>query len=546
MANSVPSMRKVSRRLFLGSAGGAAVVVPFFSSLAKRHALAQETAVAPKRLIAMFTHAGCLTDRWFPAKAHGSLTAADYNGLSIQALAPYANKLLVPRGIRAMNEWSLDASRGQSNDRHTQVVGSYFTCAPVTPNSDDPFSLDAQSKYNAMPLGASLDHVCAAQVSPNGVPLFLRVSGESVTPMWNISYSAAQTPFEGIGRLRDALSQLTGLSAPGESEDAYKVRRGQSLFDLVRDDLKTLEGVGMSASDRQKLEAWQDLLDPTVKVIVNGGCDSNAFEALGLTESNVAAGDLAQSDISAKLSGSELDLADLFSSVAVLAALCHLNPVIFLKYPGPTTFQGLGLSVDSFGLANRTANAMIGGKCYPGVNDLIEQVDRFYATKFARLVGLLDGVAEGEGTVLDNTATVWFQEMSDGCAANLNNLPLMQAGSCGGYFRTGQAVNVDDGDPNLSRGNSSAVCATEGDFGTAEMSAAGTDPRFGNAPINKYFCNLMNAIGVRAGYGGFPEIGGTEPVTHYGRYDKTEDFIGGGTVPPTIHDPGEFSELRAT
>ena len=35
--------------------------------------------------------------------------------------------------------------------------------------------------------------------------------------------------------------------------------------------------------------------------------------------------------------------------------------------------------------------------------------------------------------------------MSDGNSHNLNNLPILQAGSCGGYFKTGQAVNVENG-----------------------------------------------------------------------------------------------------
>ena len=60
------------------------------------------------------------------------------------------------------------------------------------------------------------------------------------------------------------------------------------------------------------------------------------------------------------------------------------------------------------------------------------------------LVGKLDGFTEGSGTVLDNSATVWFQEMSDGDSHNLNNLPILQAGSCGGYFKTGQAVCVEN------------------------------------------------------------------------------------------------------
>jgi hypothetical protein len=131
--------------------------------------------------------------------------------------------------------------------------------------------------------------------------------------------------------------------------------------------------------------------------------------------------------------------------------------------------------------------------------------------------------------------------MSDGNAHNLNNMPLIQAGSCGGYFRTGVAVNVDDGTPNLHRGNSAAVCETNSQV----LIDSGTPAEIANAPINKYFCNLMNAIGVKAGADGFPMVGGTAEVTHWGMYDDTRDFIGGGTNPPRINDPGEFDDLKA-
>ncbi|KYF53321.1 hypothetical protein BE04_45850 [Sorangium cellulosum] len=63
---------------------------------------------------------------------------------------------------------------------------------------------------------------------------------------------------------------------------------------------------------------------------------------------------------------------------------------------------------------------------------------------------------------------------------------------------------------------------------------------------HKYFCSLMNALGVKAGPDGFPAPGGSGPVTHFGMYDRMEDFIGGGIHPPTIHDPGEFTALKAS
>jgi hypothetical protein len=135
--------------------------------------------------------------------------------------------------------------------------------------------------------------------------------------------------------------------------------------------------------------------------------------------------------------------------------------------------------------------------------------------------------------------------MSDGNAHNLNNLPIIHAGSCGGYFKTGQAINVDDGSASLTQGNSDKFCNGDNFVPTNEVDTTGTTEGTAVAPINKYFCNIMNALGVKAGSDGFPKTGGTEPVTHFGMYDNTSDFFGGGTNPPKINDPGEFTQLKA-
>jgi hypothetical protein len=76
-----------------------------------------------------------------------------------------------------------------------------------------------------------------------------------------------------------------------------------------------------------------------------------------------------------------------------------------------------------------------------------------------------------------------------------------------------------------------------------DLDSVGTPPDQANMPINKYYCNLMNAIGVKAGADGFPAKGGTQPVTCYGKYDDTKLF--GTDAPPKISNPGEYTELRA-
>jgi hypothetical protein len=548
----------LSRRIFLRGLGGAIVAAPFLGSIIERAARAQSMPApgAPKRLIAMFTHYGCITNKWFPAKTHGELTAEDLMPTTLAPLAPFASKLLMPRGIRSMNEWTANMVRGQGNDSHTQIVGSYFTCQPVTPNSNDPFSFDQATKFNAKPVGRSLDHVMAEQLSPNGTPMLLNTAGQNDSPQSAISYSDAETAFKGLNAMQ-AFSGLTGLFQQGApmSPDTYAAVRGKSVIDLVRDDLDSLERVDMSQSDKMKLDGWKELLHATGGVVASAACGQDLGDMLGATSSNasaVAFGGLGTDILTTKVSDS-LDGADVYSAIAALAAACNANPIIFMKYPGNYVFKGLGINTESHSLSHRLDNAGMAGDCLPNALTMLLQVDDYYTQKFANLVRMLDSIPEGDGTVLDNSAAIWFNEMSDGNAHNLNNAPIIQAGSAGGYFKTGWIINVDPGSPgaaNLSNGNSMSACmdGTSDQMINGTTQSTGTDAKVANAPINKYFCNLMNAMGVKAGADGFAMMGGAAEVTKFGYSDKTEDFIGGqGAVAgATIHDPGEFTDLKAT
>ena len=128
-----------------------------------------------------------------------------------------------------MNQWdagntSAGSAVGQGNDPHTQVVGSYFTCQPISPNSNDPFSFDPSTKNNAKPVGPSLDHVIAQQLSPGGTPLFMRLGNHSDSPMSGISYSAPLTGYAGHGKVADIFHELTGLFPGGSTNpDTYAV-----------------------------------------------------------------------------------------------------------------------------------------------------------------------------------------------------------------------------------------------------------------------------------------------------------------------------------
>jgi len=550
-----------NRRILLRGLGGAAVAAPFLPSVLEREAKAQGmTVAAPRRLIVFFTFHGCLTNRWFPAKSHGPLTTADYQAMTTLApMAPFASKLLMVRGIRSMNEWSFEGTLGQKNDPHTNPAGSMFTCYPLTPNATTS-SASNTGKFDAKPTGRSLDHIAAAAVNrpsnglpssaanPGAAPLFMQIGGVqgSTTNNMNVlSWSDERgTIFPGVGSPTTLYSSLTNLFGAGPvNPDTYAVARGKSVIDCVRDDLNRLSGINMSGSDKQKLKAWTELLHYVGSTVSSAGpqCSMATAQQLGLTGTLTG--------------GTITETAILFQNLAVLTALCDGNRVIFMKMPANGNYSKVvqyraadgtmkAIASDAHSISHRIGNGGMGGQCIADVIAMIHAIDKYYGTLFANLVGQLDSFAEGDVKLLDNTATVWLQEMSDGNSHNLNNLPILQAGSCGGYFKTGWAVNVEGGAADMSPGNSDKDCA-DGQTPFNALESVGTPSNVATQPINKYYCNLLNALGAKADATGYTAPGGTMPVSKFGKYDNTQYFADGGTRAAVIEKPGEYPELRA-
>jgi hypothetical protein len=281
----------------------------------------------------------------------------------------------------------------------------------------------------------------------------------------------------------------------------------------------------------------------------SAGCNADLAGKLGANKTLGASGGDA---LTRKVSGStDMDGADLHMAVAALTAACDANPVIFIKSPTNFVFSGLGINADHHNQSHRLDNAGMSGACVTDAVANLIKIDIYQAQKFANLIKYLDSIPEGSGTVLDTSIAVWMNEMSDGNAHNLNNTPIIQAGSGGGYFKTGKTVMLDTAAATADQmlGRSLSQCY----MGNTTMAngtnqGTGTEAKYGNAPMNKYFVNWMNALGIKADANGFPAKNGpASQVTKFGYSDKTEDFAGGaGAVTgATIHSPGPFDALKA-
>jgi hypothetical protein len=72
----------------------------------------------------------------------------------------------------------------------------------------------------------------------------------------------------------------------------------------------------------------------------------------------------------------------------------------------------------------------------------------FYTACVAEVVGKLAAVTEGNGTVLDNTVILVTNDMSEGAAHYVGQIPYVVIGSGGGFFKTGRMVTFPNQVPN--------------------------------------------------------------------------------------------------
>ena len=94
-----------------------------------------------------------------------------------------------------------------------------------------------------------------------------------------------------------------------------------------------------------------------------------------------------------------LDGADMYSVMAVLAAACNANPVIFLKYPPELRLQRARHQRRlAQPLAPPRQRGHDGDLLPERADDLLQTIDKYYAQKFAKLVGMLDSIKNGDGS----------------------------------------------------------------------------------------------------------------------------------------------------
>ncbi len=413
---------QISRRTMLRGMG-AAMALPLLDAMAPSAKAAAPTAAgagaAPKRMACMYFPNGVWQKAWIPEATGKDFTLP----FSLEPLKEFQSSLNVISG--------LDKAASRRGDGHYAKTGNFLTGMPV----------EKTTGKNISAGGISMDQLVASRIG-NQTPLpslelgIDRVisgidSNVGYTRLYGsyISWRAAELPvakeinprfvYERLFGEKDASGRETGQ----KKHDDYK-----SLLDLAWEDAKDLRGK-VGRDDQIKLDEYLDSVRAVEKRIeFSMKTDPREWQPEALKDLPPAPDQKIPSDFREHVK--------LMLDLMVLA------------------FQTDSTRVQSFMFANDVSgrnfsflDGVSGGhhqmSHHENKEDKINQykrITRWHVEQYAYLLGKLDSIQEGEGTLLDNSMILFGSSISDGNRHDPNNLPLVLGGKAGGALKTGQHI----------------------------------------------------------------------------------------------------------
>src|SRR5690606_31379676 len=145
-------------------------------------------------------------------------------------------------------------------------------------------------------------------------------------------------------------------------EADYRVKRGESIIDLVSDDLAAFQRLNMSGADQKRIADWLQLLRETEQQVIPATCNAETATALGITETEMTAA--AGSGFGFVDTATAFTLGgDMMLKLIALTMMCDNNRSIVMQWPGFVTFDWDGIShqYDHHGLSHRNGSNAVGG-----------------------------------------------------------------------------------------------------------------------------------------------------------------------------------------
>jgi hypothetical protein len=434
-----PPRPRINRRAFLRGAGTVAVGLPFLEGVPERSAWAQNENPVFGFFICtscgVVQRSGSDPEKFWPT-ADGPLTTESMQAFAADRatglLAEYANRLLIVRGVNYPHR--------SSGCGHAQgLVQCLTSSAPTGTNQ------------NTTSSGISIDTHIANALNPQGVePLTLYAGMKGGYIMDKLSFRAAGQVRAAEGNPWNVYQRLIGLAQPGTGTGGtgggagtanQLVLQRKSVNDLVRAEMQALLArTDLSVADRQRLDQHFQSIRDMENTMTGMGmqCSADSLNAQALQAMN--SGNAFRAD------GSQEEVSKLQMELVGFAFSCNATRVATLQVgdgTDATRYTINGQRLERFHwISHRIQSDGSSGAAIPGAVDQHASIDRLRMESFKHLLTKWSGYQTVGGPLLDRAFAMWTSHNATGPGHSFNNLPIIIAGSAGGYLKQGQFVNA--------------------------------------------------------------------------------------------------------
>jgi len=282
--------------------------------------------------------------------------------------------------------------------------------------------------------GISLDQVIAEQIGATNPykSLQLGVRADTTAPTaevrTRISYAGPAEPLPPQNDPRVVFDQLFSDFSTEPTQLARVREQKKSILDTVSEQFDLIKKRA-GAGDRHRLDAHLAMVRDLEVRLENERVTGEACYAPEEPGDNEPDSE----DTMPLISRLQIDL-------LVMAFACDLTRVGSLQYSNAKNHIRFPW-LESLGDGHQLSHA---GPSNDDAHDQLVARDNWFASEMAYLLTRLDSIQEGDSTMLDHTAVLWINEISQGNTHSHVDMPFILAGSCGDYFDTGKYVEYSE------------------------------------------------------------------------------------------------------
>ncbi len=430
MITHTVTRRKVLRGL------GTAMALPFLESLlparafgATSSATVAKAAAGPKRLAWIYVPNGCDMQTWRPATF-----GADYDlSPTLSTLKAYKDRMLVISGLVCDKANGL----GDGGGDHARANSAYLTGVhPIK---------------TGIKLGISADQAAAQRIGHFTKFPSLEIgledgkkastdSGYPLTYSHNLSWRNETTPVTKDVDPQSVFDRLFSNGDPHETAEARALREHDrsSILDFVLNDANSIQK-NLAATDKQKLDEYLTSVREIEIRLQRAASEPPPPLPAGAVRPDAPYDTSLDKKVGISTSSVEYPThAKLMIDMMVLAFQADLTRVITFPFADEGSNQQYpwgDANVPHHGTSHHMGN--------PDKMALLAKINTYHLTLFNYMLGKLDAIKEGNGSILDNSLIAYGSGNSDGNRHNHDDLPFILLGKGGNTIKTGYHMNAD-------------------------------------------------------------------------------------------------------